>query len=191
VTVPIDPAHPAEARLFGDALACDLEVAAVFQTGTPSPAALQGAIATLRAVATIEDTGVQAGDERLEANQPLQRVEAKLDLMLGLLGRLVERDEPRMPLIPVRWSYRGMRLDLPSATDVAPDTVGMLSLRPAPWLAVGIALPTRVLASAEAGGRHCLWLAFDSMPDALSDAMERHLFRLHRRQVAAQRGATP
>ena len=107
------------------------------------------------------------------------------------LGRLVERDEPRMPLIPVRWSYRGMRLDLPSATDVAPDTVGMLSLRPAPWLAVGIALPTRVLASADAGGRHCLWLAFDSMPDALSDAMERHLFRLHRRQVAAQRGATP
>lgn len=187
---PIDPMHPAEAQLFGDALACDLDVAASFQACLPSPAALQGAIATLRAVATIEDTGAQAGDERHEANPPLQRVEAKIDLLLGLLARLVERDEPRMQVIPVRWSYRGMRLDLAEAADVTPDTAGVLSLRPAPWLAAGIALPARVLASADAGDRHCLWLAFDSMPDALSDAMERHLFRLHRRQIAAQRNAT-
>lgn len=188
---PIDPMHPAEAQLFGDALACDLDVAASFQAGMPSPAALQGAIATLRAVATIEDTGAQTGDERHEANPPLQRVEAKIDLMLGLLGRLVERDEPHMALIPVRWSYKGMRLDLPTSAEVAADAAGTLNLRPAPWLAASIALPARVLARADAGDRHCLWLAFDSMPDALSDAMERHLFRLHRRQIAAQRSAAP
>ncbi len=186
-----DPMHPAEAQLFGDALACELDVAASFQAGTPSPAALQGAIATLRAVATIEDAGAHADDERREANPPLQRMEAKIDLMLGLLGRLVERDEPQMALIPVRWSYKGMRLDLAAAAEVTTDAVGTLNLRPAPWLAAGIALPARVLASADAGDRHCLWLAFDSMPDALSDAMERHLFRLHRRQIAAQRSAAP
>lgn len=183
--------QPAEVQLFGDVLACDLEVAASFQAGSTSPAVLQAAIATLRAVATIEDTGAQAGDERHEANPPLQRVEAKIDLMLGLLGRLVERDEPRMPLASVRWSYRGMRLELAEATDVAPAASGVLTLRPAPWLAASIALPTRVLARADNGSRHCLWLAFESMPDALSDAMERHLFRLHRRQIAAQRSAMP
>lgn len=187
-----DSADAAEAQLFGDALACDLEVAASFQPGMPSPAALQGAVATLRAVATIEDAGTQTADERHEAHQPLQRVEAKIDLMLGLLGRLAERDGPHMPILPVRWSYRGMRLEpAMSPAGAVPGASGTLVLRPATWLAADIELPARVLASADADGRHCLWLAFESMPDALADAMERHLFRLHRRQVAAQRNTTP
>ncbi len=188
MTVPIDPSHPAEARLFGDTLTCELAVAAAFAVKPLPAGAAQAAAAMLRAVATVEDTGAPAPDERHESTPGLQRVEAKIDLMLGLLGRLAERDGSALPVRPVRWSYKGMRLDLETAPDLADDTPGVLALHPAPWLAAGIELPARVLATADAGDRHCLWLAFEPMPEALTDAMERHLFRLHRRQIAAQRG---
>ena len=45
-----------------------------------------------------------------------------------------------------------------------------------------------LLAEAATGaGAHFLWLRFEPMSDALEMALERHLFRLHRRQIAQAR----
>ena len=46
----------------------------------------------------------------------------------------------------------------------------------------------KVLAtSATADGQHHLWLRFAPLGAGLADALERHLFRLHRRQIAEAR----
>ena len=43
--------------------------------------------------------------------------------------------------------------------------------------------------AADGSGGHFLWLRFQRLGDGLEMAMERHLFRLHRRQVAEARRA--
>ncbi|HEY9253827.1 MAG TPA: PilZ domain-containing protein, partial [Stenotrophomonas sp.] len=56
------------------------------------------------------------------------------------------------------------------------------------WLPEAIELPVRVLAEAASGTGGCfLWLQFDDLEPGLEAALERHLFRLHRRQIAETR----
>ena len=45
----------------------------------------------------------------------------------------------------------------------------------------------RVLACVEDGGTWQLWLGFGPLPPALESALERHLFRVHRRAIAESR----
>ena len=66
----------------------------------------------------------------------------------------------------------------------------MVRLQPSDWLPDHIDLPVEVIAEAADGsGGHFLWLRFQRLGDGLEMAMERHLFRLHRRQVAEARRA--
>jgi hypothetical protein len=69
------------------------------------------------------------------------------------------------------------------AIAVRAGTAGVLRVQPAEWLPDCIDLPARVIAT---DGREA-WLEFGPLSPALSDALERHLFRLHRRQVAESR----
>ncbi len=49
-------------------------------------------------------------------------------------------------------------------------------------------MPVVVLAQVEGSqGLHHLWLQFDALNPGLAEAMDRHLFRLHRRQIAEAR----
>jgi hypothetical protein len=71
-----------------------------------------------------------------------------------------------------------------------PGQAGVVRLQPSDWLPDHIDLPVEVIAeAADAGGGHFLWLRFQRLGDGLEMAMERHLFRLHRRQVAEARRA--
>ena len=61
-------------------------------------------------------------------------------------------------------------------------------LQPCDWLPDHIDLPVVIVAEAANGaGAHYLWLRFEGLSDALEMALERHLFRLHRRQIAEAR----
>ena len=182
--------HPAEVELFDDTLSCDLGLPAEFKLGSAVVRAGAAEI-LLRSVAlVVGGRGEDAGEERAEASQQLQRLEAKLDLTLLLLGRLVRQSTDALPLRPVRWSRRGLRLELGSRSGASPGTQGLARLQPSDWLPDCVELPVTVLAEAasSSGGFH-LWLRFQSTSDALEMALERHLFRLHRRQVAESRRA--
>jgi len=180
--------HPAETELFEDTLSCDVALPAAFEPG--STAVRAGATEMLlRSVALVEDShGNDDGDERGDGSQQLQRLEARMDLTLVLLGRLLRQSMQTLPLRPVRWSRRGLRLELGQRTGVNPGTAGIVRLQPADWLPDNIELPVQVLGEATSGnGGIYLWLRLQATGDALEAALERHLFRLHRRQIADSR----
>ncbi len=181
--------HPAETELFEDTLFCDVALPAAFEPGSTATRA-GAAEMLLRSVALVEDSrGGDEGDERGgEGSQQLQRLEARMDLALVLLGRLLRQSIPALPLRPVRWSRRGLRLELGQRTGAAPGSAGIVRLQPADWLPDHIELPVQVLGEAASGnGGIYLWLRLQAAGDALETVLERHLFRLHRRQVADSR----
>ncbi|MDV3468778.1 PilZ domain-containing protein [Stenotrophomonas sp. C3(2023)] len=179
--------HPAEAELFDETLSCDLALPAAFIRGssvTRSSAAEQ----LLRTIALVEEGRSDEHDERGESSLALQRLDAKLDLTLMLLGRLLRQQGDPLPLRPLRWSRRGIRLELGPRSGASAGTAGVARLQPSDWLPDHADLPVVVLAEAANGaGGHYLWLRFEELGEGLEMAMERHLFRVHRRQIADAR----
>jgi len=181
--------HPAESELFDETLSCELALPAEFQAGSAA-GRTSGAEGLLRSLALVEDSRGEEHDERSETSLQIQRLEAKLDLTMVLLGRLVRQQGQDLPLRPVRWSRRGIRLQLGPRSGALPGQAGVVRLQPSDWLPDNIDLPVDVVAEAADGsGGHFLWLRFNRLGDGLEMAMERHLFRLHRRQVAEARRA--
>lgn len=181
--------HPAEAELFDDTLSCDLALPVAFEAGATvqRPGASE---MLLRSVALVEDSrSSDDADERTDASVQMQRLEARLDLTLVLLGRLLQQSSQALPMHSLRWSRHGLRIDLPHSIDIAPGTTGVVRLQPAEWLPDHIELPVVVLAQAGTAGGARLWLRLRETSDAFASALERHLFRLHRRQIAGSRRA--
>lgn len=179
--------HPAERALFDGALTCDAVLPARFDAGART--LMQGpSEALLKGLAVAEDVRGEDPEDRKEATPSQQRIEAKLDLVLSLLGRLARRHDEALPVTALRWSHRGLRLDVASPAAAAAGDAGVVTVQPATWLSDHVELPARLLAQAQGphGGHH-LWLQFDALGAGLAEAMDRHLFRLHRRQIAEAR----
>ena len=183
--------HPAESALFDETLVCDLALPAEFILGSGTGRARpMAAEQLLRSIALVEDSRAEDKDERGESTLAVQRVEAKLDLVLTLLGRLARQDAETLPLRPLRWSRRGIRLELGPRSGATVGSLGSVRLQPSDWLPDHVDLPVQVMAEAATGsGGHFLWLRFHGLNDGLEMAVERHLFRVHRRQVAESRRA--
>ncbi len=181
--------HPAETELFGAALTCEAWLPARFVVGE-RPLLQQQSEALLHSLAVAEDLRNEDPEDRGELPQSMQRVEAKMDLILGLLGKLARQREDALPVCPLRWSHRGLRLDLSHSMDNVVGQSGVVLLQPVAWLSDNIELPVQVLAQAEGSEKqHHLWLRFGALNAGLKDALERHLFRQHRRQIAEARQA--
>ncbi|SDR12998.1 Atypical PilZ domain-containing protein, cyclic di-GMP receptor [Pseudoxanthomonas sp. CF385] len=178
--------HPAEHALFDGALTCDVVLPVRFTLGA-RPVMQGPAEALLQGLAVAEDVRGDDPDDRKEATPSQQRIEAKLDLVLSLLGRLARRQDDMLPVTSLRWSHRGLRLDIASPLGADTGADGVVTLQPATWLSDHIELPARVLAQVEGLNTHHLWLQFEGLGAGLAEAMDRHLFRLHRRQVAEAR----
>lgn len=180
----------AERELFGEALACDEVLPAMFAAGDGDDEAARERAAErseslLRSIAQVEDMQGEDGEDRGAAELALQRVEAKLNLLLELVGEIVRRDSAPLPEQPVRWSRHG--LAVPAEAAVVPGMRGLLRLQPAAWLPQVLELPAEVVAVGDREGRRWAWLRFSPLPGALESAIERHLFRLHRRAIAGAR----
>lgn len=183
-----DPDAAREA-LFEGVLACDELRPAAFLPGdadAPQRRSCQvRAEALLRALAVVED-GARGEEPEAPADHALRRIEAKLDLLTALIANVAPPSGD--PLHPLRWSARGARL--PVAAPLPARTRGLFRVQPADWLPSPLLLPSEVLAcglDADAGGAHVVWLRFDPLGAALEAALERHLFRVHRRAVAESR----
>ncbi|MGO4551408.1 PilZ domain-containing protein [Lysobacter sp. 2RAF19] len=172
----------AREALFGDVLACRETRPAAFEPSVPDGARLQALFARsealLRALAVVEDSP-RHDDSDGHDETSLQRIEAKLDLLTALVASLAGA-QATDSLRALQWSARGawLAVDAPAV-----GTSGLLRVQPADWLPSPLLLPATVIAAADDG----VLLRFDDLPPALEAALERHLFRLHRRAVAESR----
>jgi hypothetical protein len=178
------PAAAASDLLFGDSLACEELRPAAFlpRPATLDPALAAGGEALLRALAVVEDG--PRPEEPETHDHALPRIEAKLDLLTTLVASLC-RQADADPARWLQWSARGACLQFDAAPEASGS--GLFRVRPADWLPSTLLLPaTEIAREAHAGGVR-VWLRFDALPPALEAALERHLFRIHRRAVAESR----
>lgn len=115
------------------------------------------------------------------AEASVARLEAKLDLGLHLLARVLGGDTPAPAPAAITLSAEGCR-----GTIAEPLQTGehcLVRLRPDPALALTLDLPAVVVA--QSGALTVLrWL---DMPEPVQEAWEQWLFRQHRRAVQVQR----
>lgn len=176
----------AETRLFADTLVCTEQMGYGLHEAQPAQAAraAQAAERLLRALGQFEPAAADEAEGNV-TDPALARIEAKLDLLLEVLGRSGPgMQRPR----ELRWSRRGACIEVENA--LAPDTLALLSIEAQPGLPLPLELPVRVLAlqPSEGGGAR-IWASFEHDLPALAASLERLLFRQHRRQIAAQRRA--
>ena len=181
-------AYSAHEALFGDALTCDEMRPAAFLPGAPDPTELASlnarGEALLQSLAVVED-GVRNEEPEQPADYVLHRLEAKVDLLMALVAGLCAHHDDD-PVQPLQWSARGARLVVAAPGEVCSS--GHFRVRPADWLPSPLVLAATVLACDPDGeGRYRLWLRFGPHSPALEAALERHLFRVHRRAVAESR----
>ena len=172
----------ADAALFGDAVACEL-LARMQLLPAPLPSgATEAAERLLRDLAMVEERRGEPEDPTQPPDPALRRLEAKLDLTLQLLAQALPSLAGPPPR-PVRLSAVGVRFDTPTGVAAAAGALAVLAWQPGEGLPLALHLPVTCLASG--GGRS--WWRFDPLPPGLADLLERHVFRLHRRGLAAQR----
>lgn len=189
-TAAASTADAAREALFGESLACDEIRPAAFRPEPIDEAIAhshgQRAEGLLRALSVVEDGRGDEPEEHTPSDLALFRVEAKLDLLTVLVARLAKSDRDD-PLQPLRWSARGACL--PAAEPLPVGTTGSFRVQPVDWLPEPLQLPATVLACipGQDGAPAQLWLRFGPLSPQLDLALERHLFRVHRREIAERR----
>ena len=136
-------------------------------------------------------------DERRHLTDPddilekeIERLHRKLDVVLELLGSLLQRQQTVLPLTPVRLSREGIAWPWSESDQPSPQQgalllvqVGLHAGAPQPfvWPVQVIGVQHDPAAGAEIYGR------FWPMPEAQAAALERLIFTRHRRSVAVTR----
>lgn len=179
----------AESSLFGDALCCIEHLPVQFHLQTFEAAALphilERAESLLRMMAHLDDPQIEDSEDRSKLDMSIHRMEAKLQLSLEMLGTLIARTISIPPPRQIRWSRRGLSWE--QDTSVPENSTGFIELQPLPWLPLLLKLSCRVLFCQKEDSVFRLWLGFEPLPTSLESALERHLFRCHRRAVASGR----
>jgi hypothetical protein len=169
--------------LFDGAVSCELLARISLREDALPPGAAEQAERLLRDLATMEERRVEVEDVHHPADPALRRLEAKIDLTLQLLLQALPQLSPTN-WVPVMLSVRGLRVDA-LIGEATKNETATLTWQPSDTLPLSVQLPLRRIATdAERS-----WWAFDALDPALNDALERHVFRLHRRWLAAQRRA--
>jgi hypothetical protein len=144
----------------------------------------QAADANLRVLAQI----AQFEERSPSIEQPsaqdieIQRLHAKLDLLLSAVGELAPRFLNRPPRMNLHLSWSG--LHWPRSADTAPrDSLGWIELHLHPIVLQPLRWPARMLAGAPAFAE----AEFLPAGEAAQTALERHVFQQHRRAIAAAR----
>lgn len=143
----------------------------------------QANVDLLKTLVALEEGSSDSNGEE-EKDPDLQRVEFKVNLVLDLVARLYMDHLALPPLTPVRLS--GETLEWLETPAPAPGTWLQVQLYisqrfPQPLILLGSAEPS----AADSAYPCCMRL--DGLSQPLQDALERFIFRHHRRLVAYQR----
>lgn len=143
---------------------------------------------TLIADASLGDSrrSPDPADENATFLAELHRLEFKVDVLLQLVAQILARDEALPPASPVSLYARGMEWPAAGADPVAGSAVQVrLYINPAfpqPLQFVGVACLSR-----REGDRIWSRIMWHGVAPAVTDLLEKLIFRHHRRQIAGAR----
>lgn len=132
-------------------------------------------------------TRVDSSDaQNTESGHELARLEAKVDMLIAMVGSLVAAEANLPPLCRVSLSAESLEVNL--AAGAAPGAAVVVDLYPSAELPRALRLPATVeRAHSAGGGRQDLSLKFGPLDPSVSDELERYIFLRHRH--ALSRGA--
>ena len=121
-------------------------------------------------------------DDESPMTQELLRLDNKLNVMMAMLDQLLQRgaDFPSRQFI----RFNAVGAVLPATLWPAGATKGLLRLHFDGCMALPLELPARLVQERDVDH---VFIAFESLDDATCDALERLVFRHHRRKVAESR----
>lgn len=181
----------ADTELFGEALGLTerLPVRFVADAGSAAPRqAASSSLTLIRLLAMLDEPQRGTADDSERNLADLERLEAKVDLLLALFGESLRKGEDIPPRCDLRWSSLGARFSSVVDSPAVGDR-GLLTVHVDPRLPRPIELRATVLAvdAPRADLAVEVYCRFDD-PDAVIGAdLERHIFRHHRRQIAQTR----
>lgn len=136
---------------------------------------------TLHAIAVLDDRH-QRNDGGTPLEVEVERLHQKLDVVLELLGAVLQSSRPRGPAVALRLTREGVSWPAPESPPPVGETVlvalDLHACAPAP-----LCWPAEILGVHE--GELCA--RFLPMSEALGAALERFVFTRHRRSVAGAR----
>lgn len=177
------PDHPAADDPLAGGLSHTQTLALLWQATPALPdgaelAELNRRAVTLLAVLGSLEEPPPPPDESPQLAAHLQRLDFKLDLLLDLVGRWLSREQPLPAAQAVRLGLRGVvwQADLPAGP-------GLVSL----YLRAGLPAPLQLPAQLRPLGDGQVLAEFQLLDQPLVEALQRYLFRCHRRAVAQAR----
>lgn len=145
----------------------------------------EGNLSVLQTLAVFGERHGAPPDEESPVAQELLRLDGKINVLMAMLDQLLRRETELPPRLPV--SFNAVGAVLPTAAWPAGEMHALLRLHFDGCLALPLQLPVRRVQERDAN--HIL-VAFESMDDVTCDALERLVFRHHRRKVAGRRLTT-
>lgn len=142
----------------------------------------------LQAIALFEEAPKEVSTDPNPKGQELNHLEAKVDVLLSLVTRLVTQQHG----LPKRHNTV-LRADClewtgPSADQARTGDSGVVVLYANPMLPIPFRLAGRVSGSVERSGVRWRITRFEHLSPLVSVGLEKLIFRRHRRQVAIARG---
>ncbi|HZP12040.1 MAG TPA: PilZ domain-containing protein [Nevskiaceae bacterium] len=136
---------------------------------------------------TLRALRAEPGEQADVKDPQLLRLHEKLDSVLEMMGRLLEIHHPAPQPAHVRLSRMGVawRTEPGKAPPIGEH--GVLELHLHPRLMQPLLLPAHVCAVEPRSGQVEVEVAFDSVPEPVETALERHIFRRHRRAISETR----
>lgn len=138
-------------------------------------------LGTLASIAALEERRIESTDEDNPVLQELGRLDAKLNALVDIVNRLLTPADTLPPRQRVRFNACGALL--PSALLPAGELM-LIRLHLDGCPSLPLELPAQVRQRLEEG---MAFLSFEGLGDATASALERLVFRLHRRKVAEAR----
>lgn len=134
----------------------------------------------LNAIAVV-DSHNQADPDESGAHSELLRIEAKVDLLLGLVTRVLSAHQATPTLFRVFLSAQQLSWQdaLVPVPESVPEQLGVVDLYVYPLIAVPLTLPLRINS---AGSAQIIGLNLHTL-----NGLEKFLFRQHRRAIAGAR----
>lgn len=142
----------------------------------------------LQALALFEEQPRELTADPNAGNPELARLEAKVEVLLSLLSRMISDAQGLPPPHAVILRAGSLEWSGPECRRSRPGDTGVVVLYPNPVWPLPLRLPARVVGQSERAGGQWQLLRLEQQAPIVQVGLEKLVFRRHRRQVALARG---